>query len=85
MGPLLEAIKGSQTQDLEGLDIFWLPNGPTVDDAINRNNGAHKWAYFPTNGLESKIHIHVHDLSIREVWSFLWGGYKVNASENLKI
>ena len=79
--PLPGAIEGTKTQDLEGLDIFRLPHGTTVNDAINGNNGASKWAYFPTNGLDSEIHIRPQELGITGFWSMFWGGYRVRASE----
>ena len=37
------SIKGTKTQDLEGLDIFRLPHGTTISDAINGSNEASKW------------------------------------------
>lgn len=79
--PLPGAIKGTKTQDLEGLDIFRLPHGTIVDDAINGRNGASKWAYFPNNGTDSEIHVRPQDLGITGFWSFVWGGYKVKMSE----
>ena len=79
--PLPGSIKGTNTQDLEGLDIFRLPHGTTVNDAMNGNNGASKWAYFPSTGLDDEIHIRPQDLGITGFWSVFWGGYRVKVSE----
>jgi hypothetical protein len=49
---------------LLGLNIYRLPHGTTVLNAINGNNGASKWSYSPTEGQDSEIHIRPQDLGI---------------------
>ena len=79
---LSQAVKGSKTQDLEGLDIYRLPWGTTIDNAIHGVNGASKWTYFPNSGSDSEIHIRPSDLGITGFWSrLLWSGYRIKLSD----
>ena len=74
------AIKGSKTQDMEGLDIYRLSHGTTVADARDPNNSnAQHWRYVP-GGQEVVIAITPQELGITGVWSWLCGEYKIKAS-----
>ena len=44
---LQNALKGNNTHDMGGLDLYRLPHSTTMDDAINRNGGASKVTYVP--------------------------------------
>ena len=80
--PLSHALTGSKTQDLEGLDVYRLPRGATIENAIQGVRGASKWTYFPTSGSDSEIHIRPCDLGITSFWSrLLWGGYRIKLSD----
>ena len=46
-GTLQNALKGSRTQGMGGLDLYRLPFGTTVDYAINGTGGASKVTYVP--------------------------------------
>lgn len=81
--PLPKAVKGSKTQDLEGLDVYRLPKGTRIEDADKGVNGASKWTYFPTGG-DREIKILPHDLGITGFWAFLWGGYSIKLSRLFK-
>lgn len=75
------AIKGSKTQDLEGLSIYRLPHGTTTDDAHDVNNNyAEVWDCFP-GGPESFIVITPQDLGITGISAALYGEYKIKVSE----
>ena len=78
---LAGAIKGSKTQDMEGLDIYRLSHGTTVADALDPNNhNAEHWRYFP-GGPEVLITIKPQDLGITGFWAVLCGVYKIKASD----
>lgn len=75
------AIKGSNTQDIEGLDIYRLPHGTTIDDARDPNNpNASHWGYVP-GGPEHFITITPRDLGISGFWGLLCGEYSIKASD----
>jgi hypothetical protein len=78
---LAGAIKGSKTQDIEGLDIYRLPHGTTIADAQNVNNtDAELWHYTP-GGPEIIIVIAPQDLGITGTMAWLCGEYRIKASE----
>ena len=60
---LPNAVKGTKTQDMSGLDVYKLPHSTTVDDAIHGRRGATKWTYIP-GGIDSEIVIGPQDLGI---------------------
>jgi hypothetical protein len=67
---------------LLGLNIYRLPHGTTVLNAINGNNGASKWSYSPTEGQDSEIHIRP---QATRPWnygtlSWYWDGYRLKVS-----
>ena len=68
-------------QDMNGLDIYRLTRGTTVDDAQNPNNSnARYWRYEP-GGDEVFVTITPKDLGITGVWSWFCGDYKIRASD----
>jgi hypothetical protein len=73
------ATKGKETQSMTGLDIYQLPHGTTVDDAIHGNNGARKWDYYPNKGSDSEILISPEDLGIP--MPSIWNGYRIQVSD----
>lgn len=78
---LANAIKGSKTQDLEGLDIYRLPHGTTVADAHDTaNSNAVLWRYV-AGGPEIWITIAAQDLGITGFFNaLLFREYKSKAS-----
>lgn len=75
------AIKGSKTQDMEGLAVYRLPHGTTTADAHDVNNpNARVWDYFP-GGPESFIVISPQDLSISGIKAMLCYEYRIKVSE----
>jgi len=80
--PLPNAIiKGSKTQDMEGLDIYRLTHGTTIADACDPNNSmADHWRYFD-GGPDVFITIKPQDLGITGVWAVVCGEYKIKASD----
>lgn len=80
---LAGAIKGSKTQDMEGLDIYSLSHGTTIADALDPNNAnAEHWQY--TRGSpEVLITIAPRHLGITGLWAWLCGDYtiKIKASD----
>jgi hypothetical protein len=77
---LAGAIKGSETQDLIGLDIYRLPHGTTIMDAKNATNGAEKWTYWP-GSQDRNIIITPSDLGITGFWALVCGEYRIPVSE----
>ena len=61
--PLPNAVKGTKTRDMLGLDVYKLPHSTTVDDAIHGRRGATKWTYIP-GGVDNEIVIGPQDLGI---------------------
>ena len=77
---LPNAIKGSKTQDMEGLDIYRLAHGTTIADARDPNNpSADHWRYV-AGGPDVYITIKPQDLGITGVWAAVCGEYKIKAS-----
>ena len=74
---LQNAIKGSKTQDMGGLDLYRLPFGTTVDDAIHGTNGASKVTYVP-GGPDHHIDITAQDLGFTYPPS--WDGFQIQMS-----
>jgi hypothetical protein len=75
------AIKGSETQDMVGLDIYRLPHGTTIADARDPNNpNASHWYYVP-GGPECLITITPGDLGITGFWALVCGEYTIKASD----
>ena len=75
------ARKGSQTQDMVGLDIYRLAHGTTVDDARDSTNPrAQHWQFAP-GGHEVFITITPQELGITGGWAWLCGEYKIKASD----
>jgi hypothetical protein len=75
------AIKGSKTQDMEGLDIYRLQHGTTVADARDPNNpNAEHWRY-AQGGQEVCITITPQHLGITGFWALLCGDYRIKASD----
>ena len=78
---LPSAIKGSKTQDMEGLDIYRLSHGTTIADACDPNNpNAEHWRYV-AGGPEVFITIKPQDLGITGFWAVLCGEYNIKASD----
>jgi len=73
---LPNALEGSKTQDIGGLDVYRLPRGTTVDDAINGNNGASKFTYTPDDSDQNQtIDINPQDLGFTQ--PVAWNGYQI--------
>lgn len=76
---LPNALKGNKTQDIGGLDVYRLPRGTTVDDAINGNNGASKFTYTPDDSDQNQtIDINPQDLGFTQ--PVAWNGYQILVS-----
>ena len=74
---LANASKGSKTQDMGGLDVYRLPRGTTIDDAINGTNGASKFTYTP-GGQDHIIDITPADLGFTT--PLTWDGFQIHMS-----
>ena len=66
------------TQDLAGMDMYRLPHGTTVEDAINGVNGARKFTYVDGGGTDGEIVITPTDLGLTEPCD--WNGFAMQAS-----
>jgi len=78
---LVGAIKGSKTQDMEGLDMHRLPHGTTIADACDpTNSDAEHWRCV-AGGPEAVIAIKPQDLGITGVWAVLCGEHKIKSSD----
>jgi hypothetical protein len=77
---LQAAIKGSTTQDMDGLDIYRLPHGTTLTDALNPNNLNASHYYYEPGGPEHLITITPGNLGITGVWALVCGEYRIKAS-----
>ena len=75
---LANGLKGSKTQDIGGVDIYRLPHGTTIKDAINASNGASKFTYIP-GGSDYSISICPQDLGLTSP-AVRWNGFKIQAS-----
>jgi hypothetical protein len=75
---LANAVKGSKTQDIGGLDIYRLPHGTTIEDAINARDGASKFTYVP-GGPDYNISISSQDLGLTSP-QVAWNGFEIRAS-----
>ena len=76
---LQNAPKGSKTQDMGGLDLYRLPYGTTVDDAINGAGGAIKVTYVP-GGPDQQIDITAQDLGFTHSPPVVWNGFQIQMS-----
>lgn len=76
---LQNALKGSKTQDMGGLDLYRLPHGTTVDDAINGTGGASKVTYVP-GGPDNHIDITAQDLGFPGTPPVAWNGFQIQMS-----
>lgn len=77
---LAGAIKGSKTQDMEGLEIYKLSHGTTVADALDPSNpNAEHWQY-TRGGPEVHITIAPRHLGITGLWAWFCGDYTIKAS-----
>ena len=75
------SVRGAQTQDLEGLDIYRLTHGTTISDACDPNNpNADHWRYVP-GGPEAYIVITPQSLGIAGSWAAWCGDYVTKASK----
>lgn len=74
---LANAMKGSKTQDMGGLDVYRLPHGTTVNDAINGDSGASKFTYIP-GGQDRHIDIAPQDLGFTP--PVAWNGFQIQLS-----
>ena len=74
---LANALKGSKTQDMGGLDLYRLPHGTTVNDAINGTSGASKFTYIP-GGPDQHIDITPQDLGFTP--PVAWNGFQIQLS-----
>ena len=75
---LANALKGSKTQDVGGLDIYRLPHGTTIEDAISARDGASKFTYIP-GGPDYTISISPQDLGLTST-PVAWNGFEIQAS-----
>ena len=75
---LADATRGSKTQDMGGLDVYRLPHGTTVGDAINGTNGASKFTYTPGGGQDYSIDITPADLGFTTPVE--WNGFQIQLS-----
>ena len=64
--------KGSETQDLEGLDIYRLTHGSTIKDAHATSNPSAEYQRYVSGGPEIFITIAPQDLGISGVWALLY-------------
>lgn len=74
---LTGALKGSKTQDIGGLDVYRLPRGTTVEDALNGMNGASKSTYVPGDA-DLCIDITPQDLGFDK--PVAWDGFQIQMS-----
>jgi len=76
---LPSALKGNKTQDILGLDVYRLPRGTTVDDAISGKKGASKFTYTPRGADQNQtIDITPQDLGFTQ--PVAWSGYQILVS-----
>uniref|UniRef100_A0A7S3L9A7 Uncharacterized protein n=1 Tax=Amphora coffeiformis TaxID=265554 RepID=A0A7S3L9A7_9STRA len=81
------AVKGYETQDVEGLDVYRLTHGSTIKNAHDTNNPNAEYQSYVPGGPEIFITIAPQDLGITGVWALLCGEYKIKASylfQNMK-
>ena len=71
---------GDTTQDIESLDVYKLPHGTTVTDAVNGVNGAEMWNYDPAVGPDRMITITPKDLGITGFWAMVCGNHEIASS-----
>ena len=69
-----------ETQDMVGLDIYRIPHGATVRNAIDQTNNAQHWRYEPGDP-EILITITPQDLGISGIWAWYCGNYVLKASD----
>ena len=72
-------LSGGDTQNIESLDVYKLPHGTTVTDAVNGVNGAEMWNYDPA-GPERMITITPQDLGITGFWAMVCGNHEIPLS-----
>jgi len=76
---LRNSLKESKTQDMGGLDLYRLPYGTTVDDAINGACGASKVTYVP-GGPDQHIDITAQDLGFTRSPPVVWNEFQIQMS-----
>ena len=62
-----------------GLDIYKVPRGTTIADAIANANGAQHIVYTPGRGQDAPIVITASDLGVTGFWAYFLGSFKISA------
>jgi hypothetical protein len=71
-------VKGKKNNPPTGLDIYKVPRGTTVANAIANANGAQHIVYTPGQVQDVPIVITASDLGVTGFWAYFWGSFKIS-------